>query len=156
MSSINAYLYPVNDLDRISANIRKEEMTFVTNYNYEFKRNRNEVGKPYGPTEYAILSITFKSAKDRAKKFYEQLQTNETFNYCLFINANFNNGTLDNSSHNILKFKGYIVDIAEDYNYSIKGDVATKYYTTTIQILVTKMVYQDKNGNQKALTTNKQ
>lgn len=160
MSVLNAYLYPVEDISNNDTAIAKADMIRLTDFNYKSNYNRDKKGNVFKTLDNTIITVTFGNTKDRSAQFYKYLQSKESFNCKLFINALFASKVLsaDNSPNlKILKFSGQVVDIIENYNYTISNKTITKYYTTTVQLLITKMIYVSKDGTiVRTLTVNQQ
>lgn len=149
MSSFNSYLYLSKSKDDID-NIKSNDLFFIQHFETNCNRARNEVGNPYGDTKSALLSVTIKDVVC-IDEFYKQMKEQEAFNYYIVTNATFNNGQLNSNQCNILKVRGYVVDITEDYVYSPNKVERSELASATIQILIASMSYKYYNGHEKTL-----
>ena len=152
MSSINAYLYLNNN--RNAKDISIDNLFKIQHFENSCNRARTEVGLPYGDTRAATLNITIKNAYD-IREFYRRLKSQEPFEYDIYTGATFNKDILVASQCTLLKVQGYIVDIAEAYQYSIANTENEAASTITVQILIASMSTIYPNGKVKTLNITK-
>lgn len=148
---LKAVLYPDNILE-VGENVEKRLCQTIQHFSYKCQRSRNEAGFPYGGTTPTELQFTVRlESTDGSKLFYQQMQRNEIFSYTFIFNATYNQFDRLNVYDDAMIAKGFVVDVKEDYDATMREDGTLQQILVTVTLLLSSITYMGKDDNYKVL-----
>lgn len=148
---LKAVLYPDNILE-VGQNVEKRLCQTIQHFSYKCQRSRNEAGFPYGGTTPTELQFTVRlESTDGSKLFYQQMQRNEIFSYTFIFNATYNQFDRLNVYDDAMIAKGFVVDVKEDYDATMREDGTLQQILVTVTLLLSSITYMGKDDNYKVL-----
>jgi hypothetical protein len=140
--------------------VLQERFTTVERLNYCCRRQRNNKGEAYGPTEPVELEFTIRlNNPEEIKPYYERLTSNESFIFSFVFNAVFAENTNLKDFDDGMVCEGYVVGIEEQFSttrMTTAGDTqhlspADKQMEITIKLLLQNTTYIGRDNNFKSI-----
>ena len=123
--------------------VSKRDCLTIQHYNYECSRPLNNMGKPFGNTNGAILSLEVVVDNFHLMKtFYERLGSNEAYNISMIFNPFFKKDDSLDKYDQVIDVRGYVIDIHENYSTEKRPDGAEKQMSATVQFLISALTYK--------------
>lgn len=154
-NQLKAVLFPDTFLEE-SSNVNKRNCYTVQHFSYKCQRNRNEAGIPYGDTVPSEMQFTIRlTSTDDGKRFYNQMQQNEYFDYTFLFNATYNASGVLQSYEDVMVVSGYVVDVWVDYDNMIQSDGTEEQVLLKVNLLLCSVKYFGKEEKYKLLEINR-
>ncbi len=121
----------------------------VQSYDYDFYRNRTDLGIPFGQTIKPFVKISIKTLpKSISKMFYERLKLNDVFSFSLIFNAKYDDNKQLSNYDEAMIVSGYVVSVSENFK-SRESKESSDRMLMDITIMVRTIKFVDSYGENK-------
>lgn len=119
---LSTYLF-IDDFFEMPGNVLKTSCYNVEDYKYQCYRKRDEFNNPFGPIMSGYMDITINTQTfNDCKVFYKRMEENESCDYSLIFNPEFNAFGRMTSFDDGMVVRGYVIDVFEACNNAESED----------------------------------
>jgi len=140
----------IGNIDIDHQKIDRYNVYTVQAFDYEYRRQRNSFGMPFGHTLSTVMHFTVRLLNSTDLKiFYKASKEANPQNYTFLFNATFAENRRLQEFEDAMVVSGYIVGIEEIYEPGINGKNASTQKLINVDLLVSHVKYKGEENDKK-------